>query len=98
MQVAPEKGSKAAPAQDLRSLSGGERSFSTLAFILALGSEIAACFHCLDEFDVFLDMQNRMVRSAPRVLTQHAANCTQLLGSLQTAVHIASWNAQATDT
>ena len=62
MQVAPDKGSKAQNAQDLRSLSGGERSFSTLAFILALGHEIAAGFHCLDEFDVFLDVQNRLVR------------------------------------
>ena len=64
LQVAPDKDTMMA-AQDMRSLSGGERSFSTLAFILALGSEIDACFHCLDEFDVFLDVQNRLV--LPRV-------------------------------
>ena len=55
-----EKGSKASTS-DMKSLSGGERSFSTLAFILALGGEISAAFHCLDEFDVFLDVQNRLV-------------------------------------
>ena len=62
VQVQMEKGAKASTS-DMKSLSGGERSFSTLAFILALGGEISAAFHCLDEFDVFLDVQNRLVRS-----------------------------------
>ena len=58
-----EKGNQASTS-DMKSLSGGERSFSTLAFILALGGEISAAFHCLDEFDVFLDVQNRLVSHA----------------------------------
>ena len=56
-----DKKSHGQKATNMRSLSGGERSFSTLAFIMAMGKFINAPFHCLDEFDVFLDNQNRQV-------------------------------------
>uniref|UniRef100_A0AAY4BGW6 Structural maintenance of chromosomes protein 6 n=1 Tax=Denticeps clupeoides TaxID=299321 RepID=A0AAY4BGW6_9TELE len=44
---------------DMRSLSGGERSFSTVCFVLSLWAISDAPFRCLDEFDVFMDMVNR---------------------------------------
>lgn len=47
--------------QDLRGLSGGERSFTTACFIMALWEIMEAPFRCMDEFDVFMDMVNRRV-------------------------------------
>jgi len=41
--------------KDVKALSGGERSFTTIALLLALGDALETPFRVLDEFDVFLD-------------------------------------------
>ncbi|XP_056623223.1 structural maintenance of chromosomes protein 6 isoform X2 [Triplophysa dalaica] len=46
---------------DMRSLSGGERSFSTVCFLLSLWEITESPFRCLDEFDVYMDMHNRRI-------------------------------------
>ncbi|NXP25346.1 SMC6 protein, partial [Scytalopus superciliaris] len=46
---------------DLRSLSGGERTFSTVCYILSLWNITDSPFRCLDEFDVYMDMLNRRI-------------------------------------
>ncbi|NWZ82120.1 SMC6 protein, partial [Poecile atricapillus] len=58
--VQPREEEKAARS-DLRSLSGGERSFSTVCFILSLWNISESPFRCMDEFDVFMDMLNRRI-------------------------------------
>ncbi|KAM3603130.1 uncharacterized protein V6R79_017017 [Siganus canaliculatus] len=58
--VHPGQGQKT-DLSDMRSLSGGERSFSTVCFVLSLWAITEAPFRCLDEFDVFMDMVNRRI-------------------------------------
>ncbi|KAK0079239.1 hypothetical protein PV326_008874 [Microctonus aethiopoides] len=48
-------------ANDVQTLSGGEKSYSTVAFILALWECTTLPFYFLDEFDVFMDKVNRRV-------------------------------------
>uniref|UniRef100_A0A915DVB2 RecF/RecN/SMC N-terminal domain-containing protein n=1 Tax=Ditylenchus dipsaci TaxID=166011 RepID=A0A915DVB2_9BILA len=43
----------------LNGLSGGERSYTTACFVMALWKCVESPFRCLDEFDVFMDMLNR---------------------------------------
>lgn len=47
--------------KDLKALSGGERSFTLVSFILSLGAEVCTPFFAMDEFDVFMDAVNRKV-------------------------------------
>lgn len=45
--------------KDVKALSGGERSYTTIALLLALGESLETPFRILDEFDVFLDTVSR---------------------------------------
>lgn len=40
--------------RDLKGLSGGEKSFSTLCFMMSLWESVHSPFRCMDEFDVFM--------------------------------------------
>ncbi len=45
--------------KDTKALSGGERSYATIALLIALGESLETPFRILDEFDVFLDPVTR---------------------------------------
>ncbi|RHY13795.1 hypothetical protein DYB36_007959 [Aphanomyces astaci] len=44
---------------DMKQLSGGERSFTQVSLLMALGECIECPFRVMDEFDVFMDSINR---------------------------------------
>lgn len=43
-----------ARAKDNNTLSGGEKSYSSICFLLAMWEGISGTIRCLDEFDVFM--------------------------------------------
>merc|ERR1712218_1355 len=47
--------------RDMKTLSGGEKSYSTISLVLALWAQIHPPFRILDEFDVFMDNLNRRI-------------------------------------
>lgn len=57
---APERTRKGKEGEkDPKSLSGGEKSFSTICLLLALWEAMGCPIRCLDEFDVYMDAANR---------------------------------------
>ena len=59
--VKKDSSQEASQTKDVKALSGGERSFTTLALLLALGERLETPFRVMDEFDVFLDPVARKI-------------------------------------
>ncbi|KAF2500398.1 putative DNA repair protein Rad18 [Lophium mytilinum] len=72
-----------------QTLSGGEKSFSTICLLLALWDAMGSPIRCLDEFDVFMDSVNRdismkmMIEAARRAVGRQFILITpQAMGSV----------------
>lgn len=61
LKVIPRDAGIEGAVSNTKSLSGGERSFSTVAFLIALWSCVDHPFYFLDEYDVFSDEYNRHI-------------------------------------
>lgn len=71
INVQPDSTEKSGDGRQTKTLSGGEKSFSTVCLLLSLWDAMGSPIRCLDEFDVFMDSVNRdrsmnMIISAAR--------------------------------
>ncbi|KAI6027610.1 P-loop containing nucleoside triphosphate hydrolase protein [Pisolithus microcarpus] len=65
--------------KDPRSLSGGEKSFSTICLLLSLWDSIGCPLRCLDEFDVYMDAVNRRISMRMMIDTANASDKKQYI-------------------
>ncbi|EGO55559.1 hypothetical protein NEUTE1DRAFT_131279 [Neurospora tetrasperma FGSC 2508] len=59
--VEPDKTEKRAAGRNTKTLSGGEKSFSSICLLLSIWEAMGSPLRCLDEFDVFMDNVNRAI-------------------------------------
>ena len=61
IHIQPDITVKEDAGRQTKTLSGGEKSFSTICLLLSLWDAMGSPIRCLDEFDVFMDQANRDV-------------------------------------
>ncbi|KAG0233614.1 Structural maintenance of chromosomes protein 6 [Actinomortierella wolfii] len=65
--------------KDPKSLSGGEKSFSTICLLLSMWDSMSATIRCLDEFDVFMDAVNRRISMRMLIETARESDGVQYI-------------------
>ncbi|KKA29293.1 hypothetical protein TD95_002504 [Thielaviopsis punctulata] len=61
LQVEPDEHRRNAKGRATNTLSGGEKSFSSVCMLLSIWEAMGSSIRCLDEFDVFMDNINRAI-------------------------------------
>ncbi|KAG9250152.1 P-loop containing nucleoside triphosphate hydrolase protein [Emericellopsis atlantica] len=59
LRVEPDETRKSDAGRNTKTLSGGEKSFTSICMLLAIWEAVSSPIRCLDEFDVFMDNVNR---------------------------------------
>ncbi|CAK9303793.1 unnamed protein product [Gordionus sp. m RMFG-2023] len=84
--------------KDLKALSGGERSYTSICFLLALWNCLKTPFICIDEFDVFMDLVNREIGKELIIANAKATNSSQMIiltpldiGNVEITTDISVW-------
>ena len=90
LKVQPDITKADRKGRQTRTLSGGEKSFSTICLLLSLWEAMGSPIRCLDEFDVFMDNVNRdvsmkmMIQAARRSVSRQFILITpQAMGNVQ---------------
>ncbi|GAO15822.1 hypothetical protein UVI_02021140 [Ustilaginoidea virens] len=61
IHIEPDETRKSSVGRNTKTLSGGEKSFSSICMLLSVWEAIGSPIRCLDEFDVFMDNVNRAI-------------------------------------
>ncbi|KAF9564176.1 hypothetical protein CPC08DRAFT_272145 [Agrocybe pediades] len=79
VQTEDQLQTQGAAEKDPKSLSGGEKSFSTICLLLSLWECIGCPLRCLDEFDVFMDAVNRRISMKMMIDTANTSDKKQYI-------------------
>ncbi|KAF2011722.1 P-loop containing nucleoside triphosphate hydrolase protein [Aaosphaeria arxii CBS 175.79] len=95
IQVQPDITVVDGVGRQTKTLSGGEKSFSTICLLLSLWDAMGSPIRCLDEFDVFMDNVNRdismkmMIGAARRAIgRQYILITPQAMNSVQSVADV----------